>query len=155
MSSIHFTQDDIELIRRDGELNFPDECCGFMFGSSAGDQRDVREVQPIGNEQDENRARRFLISPEQFKKAEKYAREKNLELIGFYHTHPNHPAIPSQFDRDHALPFYSYTILSVRDGVSAELRSWQLELERTGYVEEQVLVGATLRGRPQITEITK
>ena len=144
MSAIYLAQEDLDLIQRDGELNFPDECCGFLFGRIDDDTRDVTEVQPIGNEQDENRSRRFLISPEQFRNAEAYAIRNNVELLGFYHTHPDHPAIPSEFDREHALPFYSYVILSVRRGVAAELRSWQLELDRDGYTEEAVNIKAEI-----------
>jgi proteasome lid subunit RPN8/RPN11 len=154
MSAISLSQEDLDLIRRDGALNYPDECCGFLFGLSpalkSGEQADearvVTEVQPIGNEQNENRARRFLISPEQFRKAENYARVLGLELLGFYHTHPDHPAVPSEFDREHALPFYSYVILSVRKGEAAELRSWQLDLDRSGYVEEAVHIKAEILG---------
>ncbi len=144
MSALHLSQDDVELIRRDGALNYPDECCGFLFGLPGDEDRDVTEVQPIGNEQGENRARRFLISPEQFRRAEVYAKEHGVELLGFYHTHPDHPAIPSGFDRDHALPFYSYVILSVRQGKAAELRSWQLDLDREGYREETISINAEI-----------
>ncbi len=121
-------------------MNYPDECCGFLFGRSNDEDHDVTNVQPIRNEQNENRARRFLISPEQFRKAEKHAEERGMELLGFYHTHPDHPAIPSEFDREHALPFYSYVILSVRKGEAAELSSWQLGLDREGYLEEEILI---------------
>lgn len=146
MSSLHLSQEDVELIRREGMLNYPDECCGFLFGRSNEDDHDITEVQPIRNEQDENRARRFLISPEQFRQAEAHAAEHGVELLGFYHTHPDHPAIPSEFDRAHALPFYSYVILSVRKGNAAELRSWQLDLDREGYQEETISI------KPEITE---
>lgn len=167
MSAIHISQDDLDLIRREGEASFPEECCGFLFGhllppvlrgeNKGGDVREVTEIQPIRNEQDEDRARRFLISPQQFRNAESYATEHGLELLGFYHTHPDHPAIPSEFDREHALPFYSYVILSVRKGQAAELRSWQLDLDRAGYLEEEVkiIVGTARCGRPQETEITE
>ena len=143
-NSISISETDLELIQAEGEAHFPEECCGFLFGTSAGESRDVIEVHPIRNAQDENRARRFLITPEQFRNAEAYATERGFELIGFYHTHPDHPAVPSDFDREHALPFYSYVILSVRKGAAAELRSWQLELERNGYMEEQVNIKAEI-----------
>ena len=163
-SSIVISQENLDLIQTEGEAHYPEECCGFLYGTTppftGGTKggREVIEVHPIRNEQGENRARRFLISPEQFRRAEAYANESGFELIGFYHTHPDHPAIPSEFDREHALPFYSYVILSVRMGVAAELSSWQLELDRDGYIEEavQIRVGAALRGSSQYkAEITK
>ena len=168
MSEIILSQHDLDLIRREGEAHFPDECCGFLFGisppTSVGGQggsedrtREINEVIPIHNEQGTNRARRFLISPEEFRKAEAHARETNQELLGFYHTHPDHPAIPSEYDREHALPFYSYVILSVRNGRAAELRSWTLGVDRTAYTEENVtiLVGTALSCRPDNVEIAE
>lgn len=140
MSAIMLSQEDWELIRREGEVNYPEECCGFLFGTASDDVREVLVLQPIGNEQDSNRARRFLISPEEFRKAENHAHETKQELLGFYHTHPDHPAIPSEFDREHALPFYSYVILSVCNGKAEELRSWQLDLDRGHYLEEKVSI---------------
>ena len=144
MNRIYLSQDDVNLIRREGEASFPEECCGFLFGKSVDEARSILEVIPMRNEQDVNRARRFLISPEEFRRAEFHARETAQDLLGFYHTHPDHPAIPSEFDREHALPFYSYVILSVRSGIAAEMRSWQLELERDLYFEETILINANI-----------
>jgi proteasome lid subunit RPN8/RPN11 len=136
--SITITPDQEIAIREHGEATYPEECCGFLFGVSEGDARELREVVAIGNERKENRQRRFLIGPEEYRRAEEYANEKGFELLGFYHSHPDHPAIPSEFDREHALPFTSYIIVSIRGGDSAVLRSWQLTEDRESYIEETV-----------------
>jgi len=137
-SLLHISLRGLRLIYAEGEAAYPEECCGFLYGRDTDTRREIIEVRPVGNEQGENRARRFLISPEQFRQAEDYARESGLDLLGFYHSHPDHPAVPSEFDREHALPFYSYIIVSVRKGKTAETRSWQLDDNREGYSEERI-----------------
>lgn len=136
---LRLTISHLDRIRDHGERTFPEECCGFLFGTMNGDDYDVTHIQALDNEQSENRTRRFLISPEQFIAAEKHAAETRLDLIGFYHSHPDHPAIPSDFDRDHALPFYAYVILSVMNGKAETLRSWRLKDDRSGYDEDNVI----------------
>lgn len=142
MEAIVLTPQSVDLIRREAERGFPEEVCGFLFGMNDDDTRDVTEAKPIQNVQASNRARRFLINPEEFQRAERYAFAQGLELLGFYHSHPDHPAIPSDYDRVHALPFYSYVIVSVTDGKATELRSWQLDPDRKSYREEPVEIKA-------------
>jgi proteasome lid subunit RPN8/RPN11 len=67
-----------------------------------------------------------------------------LEVIGFYHSHPDHPAIPSQYDLDHAWPVYSYIIVSVKAGDSQDLRSWEMEPNRSRFTEERVFNDTTV-----------
>lgn len=119
---------DAEQIMNDDAVKaFPDECCGFMFGSEdAGGNRVVTQALPINNSAVENRKRRFEIAPKDFMKGERYADENGVQFLGIYHSHPNHPAIPSEHDRVAAQPFFSYVIISVRDGVVDHTRSWLL-----------------------------
>lgn len=138
------SQTDLNLIRSDGESGYPEEVCGFLYGLDQGDTRTIHAVVPVDNRQRFDRNRRFLITPDEFRRAEQDAQERNLELLGFYHSHPDHPAIPSEFDREHALPYYSYIIVSVRSGASAELRSWLLNDDRHGYTEEPIHETAAL-----------
>lgn len=133
-------RDQLAVIRADAEGSYPEECCGFLYGTSTNDEAAVTDVRAIANEQSGNRGRRFLISPEQFLAAERHAQDAGVELLGFYHSHPDQPALPSEYDRDHALPLYSYVIVSVRDGRARETRSWKLLDDRTGYIEEAVLI---------------
>src|SRR5262249_10528920 len=108
-------------IRRHAVEAYPDECCGALLGSTAGTGR---EALPLGKSSDEERRRRFVVTPEDYRQAEARADTLGVELIGFYHSHPDHPAAPSQFDLDHAWPNLSYAIVSVRAGRDEDLRSW-------------------------------
>lgn len=136
---LHLHHRQLEEIESHGREAYPEECCGFLFGSEIGNERIVVEVYRINNTRKDNRERRFLISPEDFQSAELRAERLDLRLIGVYHSHPDHPAFPSEFDREHALPYYSYVILSVRDKLPAELRSFQLADDRESYLEERVI----------------
>jgi len=125
----------IDAIRRHGEETFPDECCGALIGPRAGE---VDEAFPIVNTTSLEKKRRFLVGPAEYRAAEARADARGAQLLGFYHSHPDHPAIPSAFDREHALPNLSYVIVSVRDGSAAEARSWRLRADRSGYDEERL-----------------
>lgn len=128
-------------IRAHGEEMFPNECCGFMLGMSNGDGRVVVALLRAENDREsENQYNRFLITPEAFMKGEKTARAKGLEVLGFYHSHPNAAARPSQYDVDHAWPWYSYVIVSVLEKVSDTMTSWVLRADRSSFAEEQISV---------------
>ena len=99
----------------------------------------VHEVFALPNTTEEGPRRRFLIRPDDYRAAEKRARESGLELLGFYHSHPDHPARPSQYDLDHAWPSFSYVIVSVIGGEDQLLTSWRLRNDRATFDEENVL----------------
>ena len=127
-------------IRIEGENAYPNECCGILIGDidDAGVKR-VRRLEPIRNaREDGEQYHRFLITPEDMLRAEKTARATKMDVIGFYHSHPDHPSFPSDYDKDHALPFYSYVIISVKQGKADELTSWELTADRTNFVAENV-----------------
>ncbi len=136
---MHLHSRQLEDIQSYGQQTYPEECCGFLFGTEINNERVIHEVVPIDNSRQDNKERRFLITPEDFIEAERRADNLNLSLIGFYHSHPDHPAIPSEFDREHALPFYSYIIISVRNKKPAEIRSYQLADDRESYIEEKLI----------------
>jgi proteasome lid subunit RPN8/RPN11 len=115
-----------QFMIRDAEQTFPNECCGFMFGREEGADRYVTTARPVENAREGDKRKRFEISSIDYMHAEQYAEQKNLSLLGIYHSHPNHPAIASETDRLAAQPFFSYVIISVRNAVFAELRSWRL-----------------------------
>lgn len=116
-----------KIMNEDAVKAFPDECCGFMFGHDDGSgNRVVTQALPINNSAVENRKRRFEISPKDYMKGERYAAENDVEFLGIYHSHPNHPAIPSEHDRVAAQPVFSYVIISVQEGVVDHTRSWLL-----------------------------
>ncbi len=135
---IALKQKSIETIRIHAEREYPEVCCGLMLGVSTGGQHEVLQVVTLDNRQDENRKRRFLISPAQYIQAERKAVEENLELLGFYHSHPDHPAVPSDFDTEHALPWFSYVIVSVNGGRSEALTAWLLRNDRTQFDQREL-----------------
>lgn len=109
---------------------FPDECCGFFFGEEIGGNRIISVVHPVVNAKEGDKRRRFAISAKDYLAAEQFADSNHLQLLGVYHSHPNHPAIPSEHDRVAAQPWFSYIIISVLDGKTDAIRSWQLNDEQ-------------------------
>src|SRR5262245_16285980 len=104
-----------QAIRRHGQETYPHECCGALVGSA--DR--VTDIVPLPNTTEEGPRRRFLVRPSDYRLAERRAGEMGVELLGFYHSHPDHPARPSQYDLDHAWPTFAYIIISVVDGDAA------------------------------------
>jgi len=113
-----------------GERTYPEECCGVMLGVQQDQLQIVRTILPIGNSQDLNRRRSFLITPKQYRSAEKNAVDMGLDILGFYHSHPDHPAVPSAFDAEHALPWFTYVIVSVINGKARTISAWVLSEHR-------------------------
>jgi proteasome lid subunit RPN8/RPN11 len=128
----------LERIRDHARISYPCECCGFLLGHFGADTS-VCDLGPVENQHGEARETRYLISPRDWLKTEMEAAERGLEIIGVYHSHPDHPAIPSEFDREHALPMYSYIIVSVRHGSDGELSGWILREDRTAFEREELL----------------
>ncbi|MEX0812547.1 MAG: M67 family metallopeptidase [Chitinophagales bacterium] len=112
----------------DALSTYPHECCGFFYGNEK-DNRVITKSIPVNNSKEENRERRFEISAKDYIKAEEYADENNLLLLGVYHSHPDHPAIPSEHDLRQAVPYFSYIIISVKKGKLANILSWRLNDE--------------------------
>jgi proteasome lid subunit RPN8/RPN11 len=136
-----------EKIREHGEATYPHECCGALLGHDAelakadGASEETRRVVsllPLSNRNGDSPRNRFSLTAEDVRAAEAAAREQNLEVIGWYHSHPDHPAKPSEFDRLHAWPWYSYLIVSVQRGFACEMTSWRLNDDREGYTPEQI-----------------
>ena len=129
-------------IKREGEKAYPDECCGVLLGVlGRTGEKSVTQILPVSNEFSEGEQyHRFLITPENMLDAEKKARSLKLDVLGFYHSHPDHPAKPSDYDREHALPFYSYIITAVEKGEAKEVTSWTLKDDRSEFVFEEILI---------------
>ena len=118
-------------IRRHGEETFPHECCGALIGR---DDRIAAAV-ALPNTTEEGPRRRFLVRPSDYRLAEQKASELGGELLGFYHSHPDHPAKPSQFDLDHAWPNFAYVIVSVMSAVARDMTVWYLKEDRSRFDE--------------------
>ncbi|MBX7181313.1 MAG: M67 family metallopeptidase [Bacteroidia bacterium] len=111
---------------KDALRTYPFECCGFVFGQEVNEIRYLHTIQVVENAKEGDQTRRFEISSSDYLKAEKYALDHDLLLLGVYHSHPNHPSIPSEHDRKVAQPYFSYLILSVEKDEFKSLQSWRL-----------------------------
>jgi proteasome lid subunit RPN8/RPN11 len=118
--------------------SYPDECCGVLIGRILDDSTVVERLLSADNERDDSRHNRYLINPETVLAAHKEARALGLDVVGYYHSHPDHPARPSEFDREHAWPGVSYLIVSVEKGNVADARSWRLADDREKFDEEKI-----------------
>ena len=133
-----------EKIRRQGAQAYPNECCGALLGRDADAEdparvaREALEIFPLVNRREDSPRNRFFVTAEDAREADKAARAQGLDLIGWYHSHPDHPARPSDYDREHAWPWYSYIIVSVHNGKPQEMTSWRLQDDRSMFVPEEM-----------------
>ena len=129
----------LEEIRAQGALAYPEECCGVLVGqANGGGVKTVLLTRPFENRHPEGRERRYFVGPDAYRDAESWAETRGLDVVGIYHSHPDHPARPSEYDREHAWPWYSYLILSVEGGAAADLTSWVLANERDRFDPEEL-----------------
>jgi len=155
--SLRLNEGHVETMRRHASADYPSECCGILLGKADGESKHVTEVAPLANlrhdparaqellplddpgrETDKNR---FLIDPLAQLRVEKEARARGLDVLGYYHSHPDHPARPSLYDRDHAWPWYSYVIIAVDKGVPNDVTSWVLAEDHSAFGAEQLTIG--------------
>ncbi len=115
----------VEDIRRAGERAYPAECCGVLGGRIT-DVKEVLQLAPVVNRRTDD-PYRYLIAPEDLLRVTLELRRSELEVLGYYHSHPDHPAEPSQFDSENAWPWYSYVIVRVDQGHAGDISSWVLE----------------------------
>jgi proteasome lid subunit RPN8/RPN11 len=139
--ALKITQQQLAAIARQGEMTYPYEGGGLLIGRVAGDgAKVVEEIKPFANQREtEAQHNRILITDTMYREGEAYAESKGLDLIGFFHSHPDHPARPSEFDREHALPWWSYVIVSIHQGQAGDLFSWQLRDDRSQFDQEQIV----------------
>ncbi len=124
--STYIDQPSLLQVHKHLESAYPLEACGFLLGSDKGRKRYITEIIEVENISSENQKRRFVIDPREYMKAEKYALKEGLQLLGIYHSHPDHPAIPSVHDLEFAQPYFSYFISSIQAGIQADTRSYRL-----------------------------
>src|ERR1700739_374622 len=142
-----------QKIRQHGAETYPNECCGALLGrdaaapdvttTSGGVQPPTREILalfPLVNRRDDSPHNRFSVTAEDVRDAEKAALGKKLDLVGWYHSHPDHPARPSKYAQDHVCPWYSYVIVSGAGGKPAEMTSWRLSDDRSEYASEEISI---------------
>ena len=128
-------------IEEHGARHYPEEAAGLLLGKQVGSDRQITAILPLANTFDEGqRERRYLISPEAMVKAEDDAEALGLEIVGVFHSHPDHPARPSEFDRSWAWPWFAYIITSIQAGKPENHRAWQLSEDRSDFNEIPLLV---------------
>lgn len=146
----------LEAIHRHAAHDYPAECCGVLLGRDERDMKQVTDVAPLANlRHDAARAQefmpledpgresernRYLVDPREQLRVEKDARARGLVVLGYYHSHPDHPARPSEYDREHAWPWYSYVIVAVEKGVPGDSRSWVLSEDQSAFQLEPLEV---------------
>lgn len=152
---LQLSSQQIEAIRKHGESMYPHECCGLLLGKASRDRKIVLEVRATknvwnaqaaqlfvveGESSASNQLSNYAISPQTMLEVQKETRDRALEIVGIYHSHPNHPAIASECDRLYAWEQYSYIIVSVVEGKAQELRCWELDSDRNFQAEEIITV---------------
>ena len=153
-SLLKLSPEHVAAMRRHGEQEYPAECCGILLGHATGEVKVVTEVVPLKNLRHnlqraqellpldepgrESERNRFLIDPGDQLRVEKDARARHLDVLGYYHSHPDHPARPSEYDREHAWPWYSYVIIGVEQGEPKDLNSWVLTGDRSRFDRQAV-----------------
>jgi proteasome lid subunit RPN8/RPN11 len=127
--TLRFSEALADEIRRHGESAYPAECCGALVGRTDGGAKVVLRLAPAVNRRTDD-PHRYLIAPDDLRRLDADIRAAGLEIVGYYHSHPDHPAVPSAFDTEHAWPWYSYLIVQVDHGRGAGMASWVLDDER-------------------------
>jgi proteasome lid subunit RPN8/RPN11 len=125
------------------EAAYPNEGAGLLLGEANGEGKHVRGILPLTNRwegAEHAKRHRFLLTPQDMLHGEQEAAKRGLDVIGIFHSHPDHPAQPSGFDRDWALPWYSYLITTVEKSRAGVTRSWRLKDDRSAYDEEEIKV---------------
>ncbi len=154
---IKLSAEHLQTIRNHAESTYPEECCGIIFGHLREDGKSVVEIMPTenawsqeaaadfpGDETVYEKKRRYAIAPQVMLQAQKEARGRSLDIIGIYHSHPDYPAIPSEFDRQCAWQEYSYIIVSVQNGKAADINSWTLH-DHHQFQKEEIHVSDEFR----------
>lgn len=141
MNRLVITPRHLHTIGRIAAMSYPEECCGVLIGRPQSQEDGctiVERILTVQNERADSRGNRYLISPETVLAAQKEARSLGLDIVGYFHSHPDHPARPSEFDREHAWPGYSYLIVAVQNKKVVDTRSWRLSDDRARFEEEAI-----------------
>ena len=134
---LDISEEALKVMKEHAEEAYPNECCGFFYGAEDG-KRNIEEARRVTNSKEGDQRRRFEVSPRDYMQAELYAEKSGKTLLGVYHSHPDHPARPSEYDLKQAMPYFSYIILSVQKGKVADITSWQLD-ENKAFAEEKIM----------------
>lgn len=134
---LHISETIQQQILSNALSTFPNECCGFLLGKEDGEERTVKKILTVNNAKEGDKRRRFVITAQDYTRAEQYADEHNFTLLGVYHSHPNHPSVASEHDRVSAQPYFSYVIIAIRENEFVSIQSWRLN-DEFQFEEEQI-----------------
>ncbi len=138
---LEIPQEVFDQINAHGEEAYPEEGAGLLLGQVNGDQKRVAAILKLDNSREDSaRHNRYLLTPENYLRGEQEANRLNMDVIGVFHSHPDHPNRPSEFDREWAMPWFSYLITSVQKGKRDGSRSWQLSEDRENFIEERIQI---------------
>ncbi|MFX1534848.1 MAG: Mov34/MPN/PAD-1 family protein [Promethearchaeota archaeon] len=135
--TIFIKKSEVTKIFGHGEATFPEECCGVLIGTSNPTPR-IIDARRVRNTNSGTRNRRYNIDPQEYMSIEESIEKEGLQLLGIYHSHPDHPSRPSDFDLNHAFPNFSYMVLSVINGKAEKLTSWRLDPTTNEFQEEKI-----------------
>jgi len=136
---IELRSEDLKRLEQHAARDYPNECCGILLGKVEGARRTITAVFPVENARQDSARNRYLIRPEDFLNAIDNAERRGVEVLGFYHSHPDQPAQPSRFDQEHAWPWVVYLIHSVMNGAAAETTAWTMAMDRSAFIREEII----------------
>jgi proteasome lid subunit RPN8/RPN11 len=142
VGTLKLTAEIAERIRAHAAESYPYECCGALVGRNGAETREVLDVVRLANRREDSPANRYAVGSEDVRRTELFARERKLELLGWYHSHPDAAARPSEYDREHAWPWYSYLIVGVAQGAARDLACWRLRDDRSRFESEPIEAGS-------------
>jgi proteasome lid subunit RPN8/RPN11 len=153
VTELNLPREALERMQRHGEESYPEECCGFLIAADASVTgapiRTVDRVERAANRVEGERNRRFAIRPDELVQVERQLEGTHERVVGFYHSHPDHPARPSQFDQEHAWPWYLYLVLSVAKGKAVDVGAFELDPVSREFAE----IPLTLAGPARVQEL--
>jgi proteasome lid subunit RPN8/RPN11 len=136
---LHLPPEILVQIHASGEAAYPEEGAGLLLGKVEGERRRVVSLLELSNQRESGaRHNRYLLTPQDYLRGEQEAARQGLDVLGVYHSHPDHPNRPSEFDREWAMPWFSYIITSVQDGRAVESRAWVLSEDRSRFEEQEI-----------------
>lgn len=139
MPILEITPELLEQIHRYGEAAYPDEGAGLLLGKVDGNLKQVSAILALPNAREAaDRHNRYLLTAQDYLKGEQEAARLGVDVLGIFHSHPDHPNRPSDFDREWAMPWFSYLITSVQAGEATESRVWRLATDRSHFIEEEL-----------------
>jgi proteasome lid subunit RPN8/RPN11 len=136
---LRIDKSNILAIENQVKKSYPFECCGLLIGTNTSEKK-VVEVFPLHNKNTERTHDRYEIDGREFDKADRESSKKGLQIVGIYHSHPDHPSRPSAYDTDHAWAGYSYMIIAIEKGEKIDIRSWVFHEEEKQFHEEEIQV---------------